>query len=77
LNSVYYNRLEKLLGLKGIDYLNIEKKMNEEMMGPYFPKNGEPHFNPTGHSFTAKKLYEKFVNNENPPYIIEPRERIH
>jgi lysophospholipase L1-like esterase len=67
LHSVYYNRLEKILGEKGINFLNIEKKMKEEMMGPYFPKNGEPHFNPTGHSFTAEKLHDYFVNNNNHP----------
>lgn len=56
--SVYYARLERLLAAKGIRVLNIESEMKRAGPGPYFPANGEVHFNPRGHAFTAGKLFE-------------------
>ena len=64
LNSTYYNRLERMLDSKGIRYLNIEKSMKSNPGGPYFPENGEPHFNSNGHSFTAEQLYNFLLENE-------------
>lgn len=57
LNPVYYGRLEKKLKMLEIDVLNIEKEMNSSDAGPFFPSNGEPHFNSNGHLFVGETLY--------------------
>jgi hypothetical protein len=55
---VYHVRLRDLLAAKGIEVVDIADEMRRAGPGPYFPANGEVHFNPRGHAFTARKLYE-------------------
>jgi lysophospholipase L1-like esterase len=56
--SVYYNRLSELLKNNGIASLNIEDAMKNSRDGPFFPANGEIHFNRKGHVLTADRLYD-------------------
>jgi lysophospholipase L1-like esterase len=56
--SVYYDRLSQLLASRGLPLLNIEKAMKQGNEGPFFPANGEVHFNRRGHAFTADRIYE-------------------
>ena len=58
----YIKKLPKNLKEKGISFLNIEQAMLTSDKGPFFPKNGEPHFNENGHSFTADKLFDHLLN---------------
>ncbi|MDC0146165.1 hypothetical protein OAH94_02310 [Amylibacter sp.] len=55
---IYYDKLEHSLKMLGIEVLNIEKAMKSSNSGPFFPANGEPHFNSNGHLFVAKALYK-------------------
>ncbi len=57
LSSVYYSRLEVLLMNRNVDFINIEKSMKSSNDGPFFPVNGEVHFNPNGNKFTAEQVY--------------------
>lgn len=54
---VYYARLTKLLQQMDIPTIDIETAMKRSTLGPFFPANGEVHFNPNGHSFTAERLF--------------------
>jgi lysophospholipase L1-like esterase len=56
--SVYYARLSELLKKNGIASLNIEDAMKNSHDGPFFPPNGEIHFNRKGHILTADRLYD-------------------
>ena len=56
--SVYYARLAELLEKNGIASLNIEDAMKSSHDGPFFPANGEIHFNRKGHILTADRLYD-------------------
>ena len=60
LDSVYYSRLEKLLKSEGVPYINVENEMKRNVSaGPFFPKNGEVHFNTNGNKFTGDVIYQK------------------
>ncbi len=56
--SVYYARLSELLKNNGIASLNIEDAMKNSHDGPFFPANGEIHFDRKGHILTADRLYD-------------------
>jgi len=56
--SVYYKRLFELIDKKGIAVLDIEQAMKLSKDGPFFPQNGEVHFNRKGSAFAADKIYE-------------------
>jgi len=58
-NSVYYGRLAKFLQQMNIPAVDIEREMKQARSGPYFPANGEVHFNPRGHRFTAERLFDR------------------
>lgn len=51
----YFEELKPWLENNNIEYLDLLKAM-ETQKGKYYPKNGEVHFNPEGHKFTAKEL---------------------
>lgn len=55
--SVYYARLGKLLDDAGIPAIDIESEMKRSRLGPFFPANGEVHFNANGHRFTGDQLF--------------------
>ena len=55
--SVYYTRLSELLKKNGIASVNIEDAMKASHDGPFFPSNGDIHFNRKGHILTADRLY--------------------
>jgi lysophospholipase L1-like esterase len=57
-DSVYYARLAKLLQQLDIPAVDIESEMKRSKLGPFFPANGEVHFNPKGHSFTAARIFD-------------------
>jgi hypothetical protein len=57
-DSVYYRRLSGMLEKNGIVLVNIEDAMKQSKEGPFFPENGEVHFNRRGHAFTSEKIYE-------------------
>ena len=57
LTPVYYHRLEQKLSMLEIDVLNIEEGMKSSSSGPFFPSNGEPHFNSNGHHFVGTSIY--------------------
>lgn len=60
--SVYYDRLETKLKTKNIPFINVEKLMKNNINnGPFFPSNGEVHFNPRGHEFTADVIFESLT----------------
>jgi lysophospholipase L1-like esterase len=71
-DPVYYDRLQPLLAERGIPVVNIEREMKRAGTGPYFPANGEVHFNPRGHALTAGKLYEFLAAGG---YLRQPRAR--
>src|SRR5262249_61006644 len=54
----YYSHLAAQLSEMKINYLNILNEMKLNPQAKYFPRNGEVHFNPQGHKFTAEKLYD-------------------
>lgn len=56
--SVYYARLSKLLEEMSIPTIDIERAMKASNAGPFFPANGEVHFNPRGHQFTAERIFD-------------------
>jgi len=58
MEPTYYSDLENRLKLLGYDVLNIERAMKASGEGPFFHKNGEPHFNSTGHRFVGKTVYQ-------------------
>ncbi|MBS0220194.1 MAG: hypothetical protein JSR91_05570 [Proteobacteria bacterium] len=66
-DSVYYTRLVKLLQPMGIPAIDIESAMKRSTQGPFFPANGEVHFNPKGHQFTAERIFA-FLNTH---YSVE------
>ncbi len=55
----YFKELEPKLERRGIQYINILEEMRRHPEVKYFPRNGEVHFNPNGHKFTALKLKNK------------------
>lgn len=58
-NSVYYDRLQLELSSQNIATVNIEKLMRANQSdGPFFPKNGEVHFNPAGNKFAGMHIYD-------------------
>lgn len=61
-DSVYYKRLAKLLQERNIPAVDIESEMKRnKQQEPFFPANGEVHFNPKGHQFTAERIFA-FLN---------------
>lgn len=67
--SVYYARLGKLLQGIGIAAIDIEREMKRSTRGPFFPANGEVHFNANGHRFTAEQIFQflqeqQLINND-------------
>jgi hypothetical protein len=56
----YFEELEPVLEQKNIEYLNLLSLMRSHPEGRYYPRNGEVHFNPNGHKFTANELKKKF-----------------
>jgi len=61
---VYYRRLGALLEREGIQFIDIESIMLATRGGPYFPANGEVHFNPRGHELTAQAIFD-YINRHN------------
>jgi len=61
-DSVYYARLGKLLEKSGIPAIDIESAMKHSKEGPFFPANGEVHFNANGHRFVAEQVF-KFLKS--------------
>ena len=59
LESTYYEDLSSRLEFLGVDVMNVETLMKESSDGPFFPANGEPHFNTNGHLFVARKIFEQ------------------
>lgn len=55
----YFNELEPIMEQKNIEYLNLLSLMRSHPEGKYYPRNGEVHFNPNGHEFTANGLKKK------------------
>jgi lysophospholipase L1-like esterase len=55
----YFKELEPILEQKNIEYLNLLSLMRSRPEGKYYPRNGEVHFNPSGHRFTANELKKK------------------
>jgi lysophospholipase L1-like esterase len=64
-DSVYYARLGKLLDQMDIPAVDIETEMKRSRLGPFFPANGEVHFNPKGHQFTAERLFNFLLTRSN------------
>lgn len=64
LQPIYYQRFTRLLANEGIDVVDVEKAMKESGEGPFFPSNGEVHFNPKGNLFTAKEIFS-FLDRGN------------
>jgi lysophospholipase L1-like esterase len=64
-DSVYYARLAKLLEQMDIPAVDIESEMKRSKLGPFFPANGEVHFNPKGHQFTAERLFNFLLTHSN------------
>jgi hypothetical protein len=56
--SDYYARLAGLLAARGISSINIGELMRASSEGPFFPANGEVHFNTNGHRFTAQRIVD-------------------
>jgi len=52
----YFEELEPILEQMNIEYLNLLSLMRSHPEGKYYPRNGEVHFNPNGHKFTANEL---------------------
>ena len=63
-NSDYYKKVEKKLEDRNIPVLNIEEKMLDSHAGPFFPKNGEVHFNPNGDAFVGEEIYKFLQTGE-------------
>lgn len=61
LKPVYYDRLAGILAEKHIGTVNVEKAMGSSTDGPFFPANGEVHFNPKGNRFAAQTIYQYLV----------------
>lgn len=51
----YFEELKPSLQKSYIQYLDLLEKMSKDG-GKFYPLNGEVHFNPNGHLFTAKTL---------------------
>ncbi len=60
----YYGKLAAQLNSMKISNLNIFSEMKSNSQSKYFPRNGEVHFNPQGHAFTAAKLYEFLTSRD-------------
>ncbi len=55
----YFKEIQPVLDEMDIEYVNLLAVMKNHPEGNYYPKNGEVHFNPTGHEFTANTLKKK------------------
>jgi len=55
----YFKELEPILEQDNIEYLNLLTLMRDHPEGKYYPRNGEVHFSPNGHKFTANELKKK------------------
>lgn len=51
----YFNELKPWLNKQGISYVDLLEEMKRHK-GRYYPVNGEVHFNPAGHRFTAEQI---------------------
>ena len=54
-----FQEMEPTLAQMQIPHLNLLKAMKRHPEQRFFPRNGEVHFNPNGHLFTAKILKQK------------------
>lgn len=57
IRSDYYERFAALLAARGVESLNIGAAMRQSGGGPFFPSDGEVHFNPRGAAFTAEQIF--------------------
>jgi lysophospholipase L1-like esterase len=55
----YFKELEPVLEEEDTEYLNLLSLMKGNPEGKYYPRNGEVHFNPNGHQFTANQLKKR------------------
>ncbi len=55
----YFKEIEPVLEEMDIEYVNLLALMKNHPESNYYPKNGEVHFNPTGHEFAANALKKK------------------
>lgn len=61
----YYERFAAFLQRRGIASVNIGAAMRRSATeGPFFPSDGEVHFNARGARFTAERIFE-FLHSEN------------
>jgi hypothetical protein len=60
----YYAGLATQLDAMKINNFNLFNEMKLNPQSRYFPRNGEVHFNPQGHLFTATKLYEFLTSRD-------------
>ena len=59
----YYAELEQKVNKMRINSINLLNKMKQSPEKNYFPRNGEGHFNPNGHLFTAKCIDDFLLKN--------------
>jgi lysophospholipase L1-like esterase len=52
----YFEELGTDLTKKKIEYIDLLRAMKSHPEVKYYPRNGEVHFNPRGHEFTARQL---------------------
>ncbi len=61
LPSTYHARLAAKLRARGVEPIDVEAAMRASTQGPFFPANGEVHFNPNGNRFTAQTIEKVLV----------------
>jgi hypothetical protein len=57
----YYARAEQTFTRLGISSLNLQRSMLAHPQERFFPRNGEVHFNPCGHAFTAEIVADYLI----------------
>jgi lysophospholipase L1-like esterase len=57
----YYARAEQTFTGLGISSLNLQRAMLAHPQEEFFPRNGEVHFNPRGHAFTAEIVADYLI----------------
>jgi len=55
----FFKELEPVLKTMNIEYVNLLPRMKEIPERKFYPRNGEVHFNPRGHKFSATELKKK------------------
>ena len=61
----YYEEVKTIFDEMDVLYLDMLEEMTA-IPGQYFPRNGEVHFNPAGHRFTAEQL-KSFLDEKGLP----------